>query len=149
MGADRGWVLMAETEAIGDYEAFTLLCQRYGTVVLQTWHKTAGGNPRYVTPLGADGDWLLIGESDGIGDWEEFTFLDADTGEARRCSEVVESLKDDGEVSAALQTVHTKDGKHRLFTAMDGAWGWVLRAETTELEANERFTVILLRDALE
>jgi hypothetical protein len=149
MGADRDWVLMAETEVIDDYEEFALRCQDDDTVVLQTWHRTAEGKPRYVTPLGADRDWVLIGETDAILDWEKFTFLNAHTGKEQRCLEVVESLKDDGEVMIALQTCHKNDGKHRLVTAMDGAWGWVLRAETTELKASERFTVILLRYALE
>ena len=38
------------------------------------------------------------------------------------CLEVVELLKNEGEVNIAFQTWHEKDGKNRLVTAMDAVW---------------------------
>jgi hypothetical protein len=143
MGADRDWVLMAETDTRDDFEEFTLLCQGNGKIALQTWHEKEGKN-RYVTAMGADQDWVLKAETNVLDDYEEFTLLDADTGEQRPCLEMVEALKDDGEVRIAFQTWHKKEGKNRLVTAMDAEWGWKLRAETNELRASEKFTVILL-----
>jgi hypothetical protein len=46
--------------------------------------------------------------------------------------------------TVALQTYHKKDGKNRYVTAMDSAWDWVLRGETNELRASERFTLLCL-----
>jgi hypothetical protein len=145
MGADRGWEIVAETRVIDDYEEFTLRCQDDGTIVLQTCHRTEEDNHRYVTAMGEDWDWVLLGETDVILDWEKFTFLDASTGEPRPCVEVIQSLKDEGEVSVAFQTWHEKDGNHRLVTAMGADWDWVLRAETNELKASEKFALVLLR----
>ena len=144
MGADRDWKLMAQADKPDLYEQFWLLCQDDGKVALQTYHKTEDGKPRYVTPLGADFDWQLRAETDEIKSWEEFTLLDVDTGQRRSCSEVIESLQNDGEVEVAFQTWHTKEGKGRLVTAMDAGWEWVLRAETSELLASEKLTMILL-----
>jgi hypothetical protein len=145
MGADWGWVLRAETDVIDDYEEFTLLCRENGKVAFQTWHKTEEGKNRYVTAMGAGGDWVLYGETDKILEYEEFTLLDVDTGKQRPCSEVVKSLKDDGEARIAIQTWHKKEGKNRLVTAMNAEWDWKLRAETNQLLPSERFTVELLR----
>jgi len=144
MGADRDWVLKAETDVLDDYEQFTLLCQNNGKIALQTWHETGNGTNRYVTAMGDDRDWVLRAETDVLDAYEEFTVLDADTGERRSCSEVVDSLEADGETRIALQTWHKKDGKNRLVTAMTAEWDWKLRAETNELRASEKFTVILL-----
>jgi hypothetical protein len=144
MGADHDWLLMAQASVIDDYEEFTLLCQDYGKVALQTWHKDDEGKNRYVTAMGADWDWLLRAETNVLDDYEKFTLLDADTGEQRPCLEVVESLKDDGEARIALQTWHKKEDKNRLVTAMDVNWDWKLRAETNELRASEKFTVTLI-----
>jgi hypothetical protein len=44
----------------------------------------------------------------------------------------------------AIQTYHKKGGKNRYVTAMDSAWDWVLRGETNELRASERFTLLCL-----
>jgi hypothetical protein len=144
MGADWDWVLRAETDVIDDYEEFALLCQDDGKIVLQTWHKTEDGKNRYVTATDIHRDWELRAETDVIDLYEEFTLLDADTGEWRPCLEVLESLREDGKARIAFQTWHKKEGRHRLVTAMGADWDWVLRAETTELGANEKFTVILL-----
>jgi len=46
--------------------------------------------------------------------------------------------------TVALQTYHKKDGKNRYVTAMDSAWDWVLRGETNELRASEKFTLLCL-----
>jgi hypothetical protein len=138
MGADHDWLLMAQTDVIDDYEIFTLLCQGDGKVAFKTVHN------RYVTAMDADWDWVLRAETTEILDFELFTLLDADTGQVRQCQKVVQSLKDEGEVRIALQTFHTKDGKHRLVTAMDGDWDWVPRGETNELGASEKFTAILI-----
>ncbi len=94
--------------------------------------------------MGADRDWVLMAETNILDNYEKFTLLDADTGEQQLCLKMVQSLKDDGEVRIALQTWHEKEGEHRLVTAMDAEWGWKLRAETNELRASEKFTVILL-----
>jgi hypothetical protein len=144
MGADWDWVLRAEADRVGDYEEFSLLCQDDGKVALRTWHKTGDGDNRYVTAMGADGDWLLRAETDVIDLYEQFTLLDADTGKPRPCSDVVESLESDGKARMAFETYHEKDGKNRLVTAMGTDWDWVLRAETNELGAYERFTVLSL-----
>ena len=144
MGADRDWKLMAQANKPDLYEQFTLLCLDNGKTALQTYHKTEGGRPRYVTPLGGDFDWQLRAETVEIRAWEEFTLLDVDTGQRRPCSEVIESLRKDGEATVAFQTWHTTEGKNRLVTAMDAGWEWALRAETTELLASEKFTMILL-----
>jgi hypothetical protein len=144
MGADRDWLLRAGTDKIGLYEEFTLLCRDNGKIALQTNHKTEDGKPRYVTPLGADFDWRLIAKTDTILLWEEFTLLDVDTGQRRPCLEVIELLRNDGQATVAFQTWHTKEGKNRLVTAMDAGWDWILRAETNELKASEKFTMMLL-----
>ena len=144
MGIEDDWKLMAVSDVIGECERFTLLCQNDGTVVLQTCHKTEEGKHRYVTAMGGDYDWVLRAETGVILDWEKFTFVDVGARKPRWCSEVIQSLKDDREVTVAFQTWHTKEGKHRLVTAMDEPWHWVLRAETTELGASEEFTMILL-----
>ena len=151
------WVLRAETDEILEYEEFTLLCREKGKVALQTWHKTGEGKSRYVTAMDdkwtevEELHWVLKAQADEIREYEEFTLLDADTGKRRPCSEVVQSLEEDGEARVAFQTWHTKDGKHRLVTAMDDTWipdpkfHWVLRAETNVLGASEKFTLELLR----
>ena len=46
--------------------------------------------------------------------------------------------------AVALQTYHKKDGKNRYVTAMDSGWDWVLRGETNELRASEKFTLLCL-----
>jgi hypothetical protein len=138
------WVIRAETQMILACEEFTLLCQDDGQVALQTCHKTGDGNSRVVTAMGLDRNWLLIGETDVIDSFEKFTLLDAVTREPRRCLEVIDALKKDREVEVAFQTYHMKDDKHRLVTAMDIDWDWVLRAETNELGPSEMFTMTLL-----
>jgi hypothetical protein len=85
--------------------------------------------------MGADWDWVLRAETAALDDYEKFALLDADSGAQRPCLDVVELLQDDGEVRIALQTYHEKDGKHRLATAMDADWDWVIRAETNALLA--------------
>ena len=85
--------------------------------------------------MGADRDWVLRAETDVIDNYELFTLLNVDNRDQWPCSKVVEALKEDGEARMAFQTWHTKEGKHRLVTAMDADWDWVLRAETNELNA--------------
>ena len=143
MGVDQAWVLKAETEIIDDFEEFTVLCQENDRVALQTRHEKDGKNG-VVSAMGTDRDWILIGETNVIDDYEEFIILDAETGIQQRCLEVVELLRDEDEVNVAFQTWHEKDDKNRLVTAMGGDWDWVLRAETNELRASEKFTLILL-----
>jgi hypothetical protein len=143
MGADRDWLLLAQTETIDDFEKFTMLCQCNGKVAFQTFH-TKDGKHRFVTAMGADWDWVLLAETNAQDAYEEFTLLDVNTSEKRHCMEVIEALKDDGEVRIAFQTWHKKEGKNRLVTAMDAAWDWMLRAETNDLRASEKFTLILL-----
>jgi hypothetical protein len=46
--------------------------------------------------------------------------------------------------TVALQTYHKKDGKNRYVTAMGSDRGWVLRGETNELRASEKFTLLCL-----
>ncbi len=126
MGADRDWLLMApeQTSRISTKQ-FTLLCRDNGKTALQTYHKTEDGRPRYVTPLGADFDWQLRAKP-----------TDKSSGKSLRCStwtpdnsahasEVIESLRNDGEATVAFQTWHTTEGKNRLVTAMDAGWDWI------------------------
>jgi hypothetical protein len=141
MGADRVWEIVGEVDEQKEYEEFTLLCLDDGKAVLQTWHKNKEGQHRLVTAPGGDQDWLLVGETVELLDYEKFTLVDADTGERWSCSEVVKSLRKDGQVRIALLTWH-----NRFVTAMNDDWGWALRAETTELLPSEKFTLILLPD---
>ena len=145
MGADWDWVIRAETKTIDNFEEFTMLCLCDGKVAFQTFH-TKDGKHRYVTAMGEDWDWILRGETTERLDFEIFTLVDVNTEKKRHCLEVINSLKKGGETLVAFQTFHTKDGKHRLVTAMDGNWSepWILRAETTVLGASEKFTLVLL-----
>jgi hypothetical protein len=131
------WIAIAALILLGGYWLFVYKPPP-PVVALKTAHN------RYVTAIGADWDWVLRAETDVIDDYEKFTPLDADTGKRRPSSEVINSLKDDGEVRIALQTWHKKDGRNRLVTAMDAEWDWKLRAETNELRDSEEFIAILL-----
>ena len=74
MGADRDWVLMAETDTRDDFEEFTLLCQGNGKIALQTWHEKEGKN-RYVTAMDAEWDWKLRAETNELRASEKFTVI--------------------------------------------------------------------------
>ncbi len=134
MGADRDWVLRAETRQISDWEKFTLICLDNGKVALTTSHG------RYVTAMNDQPgfDWELRGETNVLSDWEKFTVIDPDTEEQLTCMRVFELLEQ-GEVRIALQTYH-----NRYVTAMNDEPGrdWKLRGETNELRDWEKFTVI-------
>ena len=133
MDAGRDWVLRAETQNLGDWEKFTLLCQDNGQVAFETHHG------RYVTAMDAGWDWVLRAETQDLSDWEKFTLVDAETGTDLPCSEVSQLLLQQGEVTVALKTYHG-----RYVTAMDAGWDWVLRAETRSLSYWEKFVLILL-----
>jgi uncharacterized protein YgiM (DUF1202 family) len=115
MGADRDWVLRAETTELKDWEKFTLLYLDSGKVAFRTFHG------RYVTAMGADPDWVLRAETTELKDWEKFTLIDLDNGRV------------------AFMTFHG-----RYVTAMGADRDWVLRAETAELKDWEKFELVPL-----
>lgn len=134
MGADRDWVIRAETTKLKDWEKLTLLCLDNGKVALKTHHD------RYVTAMGADRDWVLRAETAELKDWEKFTLVEADTGEQLPCLEAFKLFGQDS-VRIAFKTHHD-----RYVTAMDDqpGWDWELRAETRTLSDWEKFELVLL-----
>jgi hypothetical protein len=142
---DPPWVLGAETRAIQRCEKFELLCQDDVRAALQTCQKTEAGN-RYATAMDGDDDWVIQAETDVLVDCGKFTLVDPESKKPQSCREAIKALKNDGKVRVAFRTCHEKEGKHRLWTAMDGNWyqPLVIRAETTELRASEIFTMTLL-----
>ena len=134
MGADRDWVLRAETTELKDWEKFTLLCLDNGKVALKTHHDG------YVTAMGADRDWVLRAETTELKDWEKFTLVEADTGEQLPCLEAFKLFGQDS-VRVALKTHHD-----RFVTAMNDqpGWDWELRAETRTLSDWEKFELVPL-----
>lgn len=86
MGADRDWMLRAETSDRLAWEEFTLLDADTGEqlpcleafelfgqgevgIALKTHHG------RYVTAMGADRDWVIRAETTELKDWEKFTVV--------------------------------------------------------------------------
>ena len=142
-GAGGSWKLRAVTDAVENWERFALLCQEDGKLVLRTYHNL------YVTAMNDEGDrdWELWGQAGAEQDWEKFTLLHADSGAVWPCAKALQSLQEEGQILVALQTYHTKDGKHRYVTAMGGDWyrPWMIRAETTGLLDYEKFVIVLLK----
>ena len=133
--SEWNWGLRAEAKTLNDWEKFRLICLDDGKAAFITHHG------RYVTAMGDDLDWELRAETLELKEFETFTLFDADTETHLTCPEVVESLYADGQARIALQTYHG-----RFVTAMDGTedWNWIIRAETKNLLASERFVAVLL-----
>ncbi|MCB9420757.1 MAG: hypothetical protein H6667_13200 [Ardenticatenaceae bacterium] len=133
--SQEAWAIRAETATIGDWEKFKLLCLDDERAAFMTVHG------RYLTALDEDWNWILKAETTDLQEFETFTLFNADSGAQLDCTAVVASLYANQQARIALKTWHG-----RYVTAMDNTdnWNWVIRAETHELLANEKFTAVLL-----
>lgn len=125
------WTLKGIAERPDEMSRLTLLCLKDGKAAFQF-------DDRFVSARNNEGDrdWELRAEVTELQAWEEFELFDPDTGAPLPCRQVLRRLYL-GQVRLALWTSHD-----HWVSAMWEDKDWVLRGETTRLDAYEKFVVI-------